>query len=344
MRYRILLMAALALIACNRPENPENPEDPENPGNSGAPGTPGKLTEIYVEGANSTYHDLPEFHLSRYSQKLRVPVKSPNGIWEWELESDQWISAKKVVKDTLDLSISTNTKNYNRRTSVTVRYGAEKGQYATFYVSQDKWIQSAFEDNEPWEDKEVPVDLGLSVLWGSVNVGATSPDRTGAYFSWGDPRLKADFYWEYYLYAGKTTLKVTKYCTNSRYGPVDNLMYLEPKDDPACVYLGGKWRSPNSTECSELANNCTVTYDTLNGNPVFILTSKKNGNSIIIPDSKYFTHEGLSGPYTYIWSSYLMISYPLRAVYLEFQPSKVRLGNDVLNRTQGATVRPVMDK
>jgi hypothetical protein len=125
MRYKILFWVALAaFVGCNNPLNPEDPQNPEeNPGNSGTPGTPGKLTEIYVEGANSTYHDLPEFHLSRYSQKLRVPVKSPNGIWEWELESDQWISAKKVVKDTLDLSISVNTKNYNRRTSITVRYG-----------------------------------------------------------------------------------------------------------------------------------------------------------------------------------------------------------------------------
>lgn len=348
MRYKILLLAALAaFVACNNPLNPddpenpeENPENPNNPGNGGSGKTPG----IYAEGANSTYKDQPEYHVSRYERTLKVPVKCSYSAWEWEVNSGTWLRIDKRVKDTLYVGVGRNYEFSNRRGSITVRYGTEQGQSTTFYVYQDKWIQSAFLDNEPWEDKEVPVDLGLSVYWGSVNIGATSPERTGAYFAWGDTRIRYSFTWDNYIYAGKSVLKVTKYCNDSKYGPKDDKRQLDPSDDAAVRYLGGKWRMPTSKECSDLADNCIVSTETVNGNKVFVVTSKINGNCIIIPDALVVDHEGVGRIFTYIWSSSLYGKDPLDAWYLEFLSTSAKLGYQSLSRWMGVPIRPVMDK
>ena len=346
MRYKILLLAVLAaFVGCNSPMNPDDPENPgENPENPQNPGGSGNTPGIYVEGANSTYNDLPEYHVSRYGQTLKVPVKCSYSAWEWEVVSGSWLRIDERNKDTLYVVVGQNFGFSDRRGSITVRYGTEKGQSAMFYVSQDKWIQSAFQDEEPWEDKEVPVDLGLSVYWGSVNVGATSPDRTGAYFAWGDTRIRYSFTWDNYIYAGKSVLKVTKYCTDSKYGPKDDKRQLEPADDAAACYLGGKWRMPTSAECSELADNCIISTETLNGNKVFVVTSKINGNCIIVPDAFVVDQEGVGRNYTCIWSSNLYSPFPLDAIYLEFLNKSAKIERQSVSRWMGTTVRPVMDK
>jgi hypothetical protein len=54
-------------------------------------------------------------------------------------------------------------------------------------------------DGEMVEDEPDPtagfVDLGLSVMWASCNLGASSPEETGLFYSWGEVeghRLSAD--------------------------------------------------------------------------------------------------------------------------------------------------------
>ena len=47
---------------------------------------------------------------------------------------------------------------------------------------------------------------------------------------------------------------MTKYCTSSDYGTVDNKITLEPKDDAATQIMGGDWRMPTATEYQTLYN------------------------------------------------------------------------------------------
>ena len=42
------------------------------------------------------------------------------------------------------------------------------------------------------------VDLGLSVLWASCNVGAESPEEYGGYYAWGEIEEKAEYDWSTY--------------------------------------------------------------------------------------------------------------------------------------------------
>ena len=99
---------------------------------------------------------------------------------------------------------------------------------------------------------------------------------------------------------------MTKYCTDSYYGTVDNKTTLEPGDDVAHVKWGGSWRMPTLAEQRELLNNCTWTWSTLNGVNGYRVTGP-NGNSIFLPAAGYRfdTRGDYQGSDGYYWSSSL---------------------------------------
>lgn len=94
------------------------------------------------------------------------------------------------------------------------------------------------------------VDLGLSVMWASCNLGASSPEEFGNYYAWGEIEPKQDYSVNTYKwYSGETILK---YNYNSFYGVIDNKSLLDQTDDVAHCLLGGKWRMPTKNEIEEL--------------------------------------------------------------------------------------------
>ena len=131
------------------------------------------------------------------------------------------------------------------------------------------------------------VDLGLpsGLKWATCNVGATAPEEYGDYFAWGETETKATYDLSNYKWCNGTYESMTKYCTNSEYGIVDNKTTLELSDDAARVNWGGSWRMPTKAEQDELRNtdNCTWEWTTQNGVNGYKVTSKKNGNSIFLP-------------------------------------------------------------
>ena len=38
-----------------------------------------------------------------------------------------------------------------------------------------------------------PVDMGLSVMWSNVNVGASRPEELGGKFAWGETEIKSEY-------------------------------------------------------------------------------------------------------------------------------------------------------
>ncbi|WP_407402198.1 hypothetical protein [Sodaliphilus sp.] len=99
---------------------------------------------------------------------------------------------------------------------------------------------------------------------------------------------------------------MTKYCTDSEYGTVDNKTILDPQDDAATANWGSGWRMPSLQEIKDLYDNkyTTVEWVTVNGVNGSRITSKSNGNSIFLPaagsrsDTDLY-NEGHSG---YYWS------------------------------------------
>ena len=79
---------------------------------------------------------------------------------------------------------------------------------------------------------------------------------------------------------------MTKYCTNSSYGTVDNKTVLDPEDDVAHVKWGGTWRMPTRAEQDELRKKCKWKWTTLNGVNGYKVTGP-NGNSIFLPAAGY---------------------------------------------------------
>lgn len=137
-------------------------------------------------------------------------------------------------------------------------------------------------DNDSCKGKHEYVDLGLSVKWATCNIGASSPEDYGDYFAWGETEPKEYYDWSNYKWCRGSSDTMTKYCTNSSYGTVDNKTTLDPEDDAATANWGGSWRMPTYEEQAELRNNCTWTWTTQNGVKGYKVTGP-NGNSIFLP-------------------------------------------------------------
>ena len=197
------------------------------------------------------------------------------------------------------------------------------------------------------DDEEEPatgeaIDLGLSVKWASCNVGATEPWEYGGFYAWGETEEKSNYEWSTYEYCNGSNTSMTKYCTDSFYGTVDNKTTLEPEDDVAHVKCGGSWRMPTTSEQYELLNNCTWTWTTLNGVNGYRVTGP-NGNSIFLPAAGYRDGTGVyyQGAYGYYWSSSLRNYYSFSACLLCFN-SCYNFSEDY-SRYYGRSVRPVCE-
>jgi len=162
------------------------------------------------------------------------------------------------------------------------------------------------------------VDLGLSVKWATMNVGATEVagsktnshtgklDCYGEYYAWGETSPKDSYTWDSYTLCNGSDSSMTKYCTDSSKGTVDNKTTLDLEDDAAHVNWGGSWRMPTFNEMNELKTQCTWTQTKMNGVAGYKV-SASNGNSIFLPkagsfDDDHFEDCGSLGIY---WASTL---------------------------------------
>ncbi|MBQ9077006.1 MAG: hypothetical protein IJY31_04090 [Muribaculaceae bacterium] len=197
------------------------------------------------------------------------------------------------------------------------------------------------------------VDLGLSVNWASWNVGASSPEEYGGYYAWGETDEKYDYDESTYKWCNGRDDTLTKYCTDSDDGTVDNRTVLEPQDDVAHVKWGDGWRMPTEDELLELENNCTWTWITYNGVNGYKVTGRKlskgNRNSIFLPAAGYHFCTSLSfaGDDGLYWSSTLNSNSSLiidndYAYALSFHSNYSNIGCD--SRRYGRSVRPVKEK
>ena len=186
------------------------------------------------------------------------------------------------------------------------------------------------------------VDLGLSVKWATFNVGATKPEEYGGYYAWGETDEKENYDWSTYKWCNGSSTTMTKYCTSSSYGTVDNKTVLDPEDDVAHVKWGSSWRMPTKAEQDELRTNCTWTWTTQNGVKGYKVTGT-NGNSIFLPAAGNRNGPYLfdSGSYGYYWSSSLYEGYSYIAYFLNFNSGFYDWSGGY--RCGGFSVRPVCE-
>lgn len=187
------------------------------------------------------------------------------------------------------------------------------------------------------------VDMGLSVKWASYNLGAISPSDYGDYYAWGEIWTKDDYHWSTYRFCEGDQYSLNKYNVERGYGRLDNKTRLDLSDDVARKKWGEKWRIPTKAEWAELRNECTWTRTSQAGHDGYKVTSRRNGNSIFLPEAGYIRgslkYPGGQGRY---WSSSLDTDYPFRAWTTYFRVGKVGCCED--SRYLGFPVRPVLDR
>ena len=131
-----------------------------------------------------------------------------------------------------------------------------------------------------YENGHEYIDLGLSVKWATMNVGASKAEDYGGYFAWGETEPKATYDGSTYKWCIGSTSTLTKYNTDSSFGTVDNKTQLDLSDDAARANWRGAWRMPTDAEWTELCEQCTWTWTTQNGVNGYKVKSK-NGNFIL---------------------------------------------------------------
>lgn len=190
------------------------------------------------------------------------------------------------------------------------------------------------------------IDLGLSVKWSSMNLGATLPEEFGAYFAWGETEPNSYYDWSTYQWCNGSNDSLTKYNTDEGFGAVDYKTQLEASDDVASEKLGDKFRMPTNAEFEELINNCKVEWTTLNGVKGRKFTSKKTGFTdrwIFLPavGYRYYSFLAADSALGFYWSSSLYLYYQESALCLIFDSSNINMGNYA--RCGGLSVRPVSE-
>lgn len=209
----------------------------------------------------------------------------------------------------------------------------------------DQWDERFY-----FGDYAVPerVNLGLSVMWGSFNIGASEPAGYGQYYSWGESVPKKMYDWTNYRWGlGVEYDDIFKYCSVPLLGWdefTDDLVTLVPEDDVAHLLFGEKWRMPTKEEWEELVENCTRSIDWVDGVRGCRFTSNITGESIFLPAAGGKTNSSLdyAGTWGYYWSSTLFAERPDLAYIHEFDT--IVLGNwriDSGLRHAGYSIRPV---
>lgn len=179
------------------------------------------------------------------------------------------------------------------------------------------------------------IDLGLSVMWASKNVGASLPEEYGDYFAWGETEEKDNYFSSNSLTYGLYTSEL-----QSR-GIIDADGNLTSSYDVAATKWGGDWRMPTLAEIQELRDKCTWKWTTQNGVNGRKVTGP-NGNTIFLPATGIrsgadFFSDGAVGRY---WSATLRDDFTFA---FNFRFGSDYYYQDANTRYEGFTVRPVYD-
>ncbi len=150
------------------------------------------------------------------------------------------------------------------------------------------------------ESRNVPegaVDLGMSILWATKNLGAPAPEDFGNRYAWGEVNAKDDYSVTNYVFLDWNNYRYYNNVQFLKYNKLDGKKILDRIDDAASVNLGGRWRMPTEKELSELFSACHWERGSTGrvGEEYLKGTSYKTGETIIIPAQET---GGTGKPYT----------------------------------------------
>ena len=167
------------------------------------------------------------------------------------------------------------------------------------------------------------VDLGLSVLWATCNIGAETESEVGALLGYGD------------VTGLLRETSVNAYPSDDIAATSDDVAYSLglDSDSPMSSQL------PTATHIAELVSGTTQTWETVDGVEGMRFTAS-NGNSIFLPAAGYRSGEEETADASgYYWSGSVNATNSDYATTLAFSSSSAKSGNS--KRSLGLSVRSV---
>ena len=175
------------------------------------------------------------------------------------------------------------------------------------------------------------IDLGLpsGTKWACCNINASFPYEYGGYYAWGETEEKDVYTLDTYSFYDNN---MNKYVRMSN---ISGTQY-----DVAHMKWGHYWQMPSGSHISELKNNCSSVYGSLNDVNGLYITGP-NGGSIFLPAAGCYWESlqnvGVEG---YYWASGLFGDNKNQyAYYLTFRVAGFGLYHDY--RQCGFPVRPI---
>lgn len=315
----MVLLSAMLFVACNKDTNNANSND--NFGQFGEilPTIDWGSDMQKVKSMQSSELNL----ITETDSCLRYINNQRNIVIDYNFKNDKLIassltqsdisSIREIVNsclaDYVKVAESETMLLYYLNRKSTVAYGrilqGNNLKYASIawtYLEPNEDNKSTEPDFSPsgTENGYAYVDLGLGICWAVQNVGATSPEKNGGYYMWGETVSRSSAWWWYYsLYKGDTSSYLDETKFKTPYSDISGTNY-----DVAKVKMGGNWRMPTRAECTSLINNCKIEKGVYNNVDGFVITGP-SGKSIFIPKAGQKKKEDVrsSGVSANIWTS-----------------------------------------
>ena len=202
-----------------------------------------------------------------------------------------------------------------------------------------------------YSDYAEPVDLGLSVKWCNVNIGAMNPEDTewySLYFAWGEIEPKEDYSWGTYKFTIPDPDNPEGYKDFTDYlgeDGEDTKKKLNLSDDAAYKLLGREWKMPTAEQFQELVNKCSHEY--LSDIKCWKLKGP-SGKYIILPERGFndVFFGGFTQHLTFYWASTYnyydyALAYGLELNNTYFKPNYSVSLEDEIERYTGCPIRAV---
>ena len=280
------------------PEDPEKPEDPEDPEDPEKPDTP-------IDPSDPEIPIVTEYTVSYDANG------GTGSMSEVKVKENETIT---IAENAFTRSMFKFT-GWNTKADGT---GTSYNSGASLVVTENVTLYAQWKDMANGYEY---VDLGLSVMWATCNIGADSPEEYGNYYAWGETATKSEY----------------RQDNCYRWGGSD----LTFSDDAAYVNWGGNWRIPTKAEFEELRDRCSWDYMKISGTPGFNVTGP-NGSSIFLPyaGNKQYDQSNKVGEAGYYMSKSSDESYYAYCLYIDAGTVEV----DSYTLYFGRSVRAVLPK
>ena len=237
----------------------------------------------------------------------------------------------------LKSSIRTTSVTYDQLSITRANVQALALKYSDGSLAKDESSSDGGDETQVINGHEY-VDLGLSVLWATTNIGADTETDYGDYFAWGDTETREEYYWYKYKFGKEDAL--------TKYNSTDDFV-LETGDDAAYQKWGSDWRMPTKDNFEELIAKCTwkrTTENEVTGYRVTSNVSGYTGKSIFLPCAGMYSYSSKrdDGSFGYYWTKTRDEKTATDAYCLYMGYSSAQ--TTIYNRYLGYPIRPVADK